>query len=235
MVVRGWVRTATIDWDRLKGRHIIRAPIANMRDLLMSEVAVDGNTRARFEAWARGDSRDMRLETDTRIASEMKRGFVEDYNHLDFEGQRLEADELDASGRPDVAILIYMGTTESIGVHYNIIDDSGGYVWPLFEECMDNLGRCIMRRNLPAAEVRQYVEYLASWSLAVFSDFMKYYNRVLDQLCSTREDLEIWKGILEPELDRDVGQTPYYWAASNAYVREAYSMVQDRIGKVAYG
>lgn len=235
MVVRGWVKTATINWGSLRGPHVVRAPITNIRELLMDEDAADGNTRKRFAGWARGEYRDLRFETDTRIAAEMKRGFVGDYNDLDFEAQRHEASLLTADGHPEVATWMYMGTTESIGVHMNIIDDSGGYVWPFFEECMDNLGRCIMSRSLSAVERRQYVEYLAGWSLVVFSDFMKSYTRVLERLCSTTADLEAWRRTLEPELDRDVYQAPCYWAAPGKYVRDTYSMILDRMGKAGSG
>ena len=235
MVVRGWVKTATVDWGSLRGAHIIRAPIANMRELLMDEDAVDGNTRERFLRWARGDCRDPRFETDTRIASEMKSGFVEDYHNLSFSPQEREAGALVAEGHLDVAAWMYMGMTESIGVHMNCIDDSGGYVWPFFEECMDNLGRCILGQDLAGERRRWYVEYLASWSLVVFADFMEYYSGVLERLCSGREDLEIWRRILEPELERDVSNTPYYWAASKEYVRAAYSSVLGVTGKAGSG
>ena len=215
--------------------HVIRAPIANIRELLMDEDAVDGNTRERFEEWARGEYRDTRFETDTRIASEMTRGFVEDYNNLNFEAQRREADAFVSGGHPDTAARMYMGMTESIGVHYHCIDDSCGYVWPFFEECMDSLGRCILDQNLPVKERRWYIEYLAGWSLSVFSDFMTYYNGVLERLCSGPGDLETWRRILEPDLDRDVHQMSCHWAASKKRVGDAYSLVQDRLGRAGSG
>ena len=154
----------------------------------------------------------MRFETDTRIAAEMKGGFVGDYNDLDFEEQRHEAEALAESGQPAAAAWMYRGMTESIGVHMDRIDDSGGYVWPLFEECVDALGGCILAQNPSAGERRRHIEYLAGWSLVVFSDFMTHYSRVLERLCAGPEDLEIWRRILEPELERDVDDTPCYWA-----------------------
>ena len=229
MVAQDWIKRATVDWRSLKGLHIIRAPIASMRDLLTSEDAVDGNTRRRFEAWARGDCRDPRFETDTRIASEMKGGFVDDYHHLNFGAQRDEAAALAAGGHLDAAAWLYMGMTESIGVHMSCIDDSGGYVWPFFEECMDDLGLCILGQNLPAGERRWYVEYLAGWSLAVFGDLMECYNGVLGRLCSGSGDLDVWRRILERELEEGTCLEECDWAASKGDVRGAYLAVLDRM------
>ena len=73
-----------------------------------------------------------------------------------------------------------------------MIDDSGGEFWPLFEECMEAMGNCIRRQDLSDEDKRWLVEYLASWSLAVFSDFMEYYEKELERLCTGVADLELW-------------------------------------------
>ena len=84
MVVRGWARHAAVDWSGIVGPPpAVRAPIRNLRELLWEESLADGNTEERFGAWARGDRRDVRFETDTKIAAEMRGGFVPDYNGLD--------------------------------------------------------------------------------------------------------------------------------------------------------
>ena len=87
-----------------------------------------------------------------------------------------------------------MGLTESLGVHYNIIDYSGDGFWPLFGECVEAMGRCMRRHDPPAAERRRRIEYLAGWSLAIFSDFAEYYERELEGLCSGVDDLNVWRG-----------------------------------------
>lgn len=225
MVVRGWVRHATIDWNSVRGCHMIRAPIASMRELLSDDDLVDGNTRKRFEGWARGDYRDVHFEIDTRIASEMKGGYVGDYNDLDFEAHRKDAEALMEEGLLDVASWAYRGMTESIGTHFNCMDDSGGYVWPFFEECMDNLGRCIAGQNLQAEKKRQTIEYLAGWSLVTFEDFMGYYDRVLEKVCTSADDLRLWGDILKSGLDLDDRPTPYDWDTAKMYIQKRYSRV----------
>lgn len=106
---------------------MIRAPIANMRELLSDDDLASSNTQKHFEEWARGSYRNVHFEIDTRIASEMKRGFVGDYNDLDFEAHSKDAAALMEEGLLDVASWVYRGVTESIGTHFNRIDDSGGY------------------------------------------------------------------------------------------------------------
>ncbi len=194
-----------MDWKRVRGRHMIRAPIANIRLLLRDEDDLDGSTQERFEAWTRGEYRDVRFETDTRIASEMKHGVVPDYHNLEFDSHSSDADAMMREGHLDMATWIYMGMTESIGMHYENIDDSMGDIWPFFEECMENLGKCIMGQNLSAEERRKHIRYLSSWSMVVFGDFMEYYDKVLKQLCVDMEDLEIWKGFLESSLAEKKG------------------------------
>ena len=146
MVVRGWARHAAIDWGAVVAPHAVRAPIRNVRELLYEESLGDGNTQERFGAWARGDCRDVRFEADTRIAAEMRGGFVPDYSGLDL--YMIQGEAEDAEGdNPRRAEAVYMGLTESLGVHYNVIDDSGGAFWPLFGECVEAMGRCTRRQD----------------------------------------------------------------------------------------
>ena len=94
MVVRGWARHAAVDWNGIVAPHAVRAPIRNLRELLWEESLADGNTEERFGAWARGDRRDVRFEADTRIAAEMRGGFVPDYNGLDLHVIQREAEDI---------------------------------------------------------------------------------------------------------------------------------------------
>ena len=209
----------------------MQAPIANMRELLWDEDAVDDSTQERFEEWARGGCRDIRFEIDTRIASEMKGGFVGDYNDLDFEAHRNDAAALVKEGHLDAASWMYRGMTESIGIHFNRVDDSGGYAWPFFEERMADLGRCIVGQNLLAEKKRQTIEYLAAWSLITFEDFMVYYDRVLEQVCTGADDLRLWGNILESGLERDGKSTPYHWPTTKMYIQKRHSRVLELIEK----
>ena len=214
---------------------MIQAPIASMRDLLSDDDLVNSNTQKRFEEWARGDYRNVHFEIDTRIASEMKRGFVGDYNDLDFEAHRKDAAALMEEGLLDVASWVYRGVTESIGTHFNCMDDSGGYVWPFFEECMANLGKCIVGQNLQAEKKRQVIEYLAGWSLVTFEDFMAYYDRVLEQVCTSTDDLRLWGNILESGLELDEKPTPYHWPTAKMYIQKRHSRVLGLIEKAKSG
>ncbi|MDE0526899.1 MAG: hypothetical protein OXI27_10015 [Thaumarchaeota archaeon] len=227
MVARGWTKYATVDWKKVVAAHAMRVPIRNLRELLWEEALADGNTRERFERWARGECRDVRFEADTRIASEMQHGFVPDYNTLDLYDIKREAETV-WRDRPEMAERVYMGLTESLGVHYNMMDDSYGTFWPLFEECIKDMGDCIKRQNLAAEDRRRRIDYLAYWSLVVFTDFMVYYENLLAELCADAEDFDVWRGVLEDELrDDDIEDRGCYWAVDKAGIEEALSRVLE--------
>ena len=229
MVTRGWAKYAAVDWKRVVAPHAMRVNMDNLRRMLWDETLADGNTQKRFEAWARGDGRDVRFEADTRIASEMKGGFVPDYNDLDLYDIQREAESV-AKDHPERAEATYMGLTESLGIHYGMIDDSSGKFWPLFEECMEAMGDCIRRQKISAEDRRQRIEYLAGWSLGVFSDFMEHYEKVLAELCTDAEDLNVWRKVLEDELrSDDIADRGCYWAASKAQIKDTLARVLERM------
>ena len=229
MVVKGWVKYATVDWKKVSGPHIMHVPIANLRRLLHYETLADDNTEKRFKDWAQGKYRDVRFEADTRIASEMKGGFVPDYNNLDLYDISNEAKSMEKD-HPRTAELIYSGLIESIGIHINIIDDSFGTFWPLFEECMEDMGNCIKRQDISDEDRRWRIEYLADWSLVVFSDFMEYYVKLLTELCTDVADLNVWKRVLEEELSyNDIDDRTCNWAVNKKEIEAVLAQVQDRI------
>ena len=229
MVAKGWTKRATVNWKLVVAPHAMRVPIRNLRELLWEEALADGNTKKRFEAWAAGDCRDVRFEADTRIAAEMKHGFVPDYNDLSLYEIQQEAEDLEKS-RPEWAESIYMGLTESLGVHYNMIDDSMGDFWPLFEECMSAMGGCIRRQNPSGDEKRWRIEYLAYWSTVVFEDFMEYYEKELAKLCVGVEELNLWHSMLEYVLKADdIGDRNCYWAARKERIEESRARVMKMI------
>ena len=231
MVVRGWARHAAVDWNSVVAPHAVRAPIRNLRELLWEESLADGNAEERFGAWARGDCRDVRFEADTRIAAEMRGGFVPDYNDLDLHVIQREAEAAEGD-HPGRAEAIYMGLTESLGVHYNGIDDSSGDLWPLFEECVEAMGGCIRRQDLTTEDRRWRIEYLAGWSLVVFSDFMKCYEKELERLCSGVDDLNVWRRVLERELGAADGEDrACYWAAGRNNIQKSLARVLERLRK----
>ena len=229
MVIRGWTKSAHVNWDKVVAPHAYRVPIRNLRELLWEETLADGNTQERFERWAGGARREVRFEVDTRIAAEMKHGFVPDYNDLSLYDIQREAEATERDD-PKRAEWIYMGLIESLGIHFNIIDDSGGEFWPLFEECMKAMGNCIKRQSLTDEERRWRIEYLAGWSLAVFSDFMEYYETELEILCISVPDLEAWRDTLAEELKSDdIDDRACYWAARKQEIEASLARVTEMI------
>lgn len=228
MVVRGWAKSATVDWNRVVALHGIRAPIKNLRELLWEETLADGNTEERFARWAKGDGRDIRFEADTRIAAEMKQGFVPNYNYLSFDCITAEA-ELWEEKFPKTAGFIYMGLSESLGIHINMIDDDCDF-WPLFVECVKGIGRCVQRQGLGDRDRRRYIEYLAGWSTVAFDGFMEYYETELARLCIDARDLAVWQEQLDYALTLDdIENRDCYWAIDKKGIEAARKRVLKRI------
>ena len=231
MVIDEWVKGVRVNWNMVVAPHAYRVPIRDLRKLLRHESLADGNTQNRFEAWARGDRREVRFEADTRIASEMKGGFVPDYNHLNLYDIRDEAKDAERDD-PERAEWIYRGLTESLGIHFSIIDDSGGEFWPLFEECMVAMGNCIKQHNLSDEDRLWWIRYLAGWSLAVFPDFMTYYEREIERLCTDAAHLEAWRDVLEKELESaDIDDRACYWAVKKREIEASLRRVTAMIEK----
>ena len=230
MVTRGWTKYATVSWNKIVAPYAMRVPIRNLRKLLWEEHLADSNTQKRFEEWSRGDARDIRFEIDTRIAAEMKGGFVPDYHHLDLYDIHKDAKALEEDG-PWNAEAMYMDLTEALGIHYNMIDDSFGDLWPLFEECMKGVGRCIKKQDLSGDDKLWRIKYLAGWSTVVFSDFMPHYERELRALCASDGDLDAWAAMLDAQLDaHDIDDRRCYWAVRKKEILEARERVQKMYG-----
>lgn len=96
---------------------------------------------------------------------------------------------------------------------------------------MDNLGKCIVGQNFQAEKKRQVIEYLAGWSLVTFEDFMEYYDRVLEQVCTSADDLRLWGNILKSGLDLDERPTPYHWNSAKKYIQDRHTRVLGMIEK----
>lgn len=126
---------------------------------------------------------------------------------------------------------MYMDLTEALGIHYNMIDDSLGDLWPLFEECMKGVGRCIKKQDLSGDDKLWRIKYLASWSTVVFSDFMPHYERELRALCASDGDLDAWAATLDAQLDaHDIDDRRCYWAVRKKEILEARERVQKMHG-----
>lgn len=198
-----WIARANVDWKRINAPHGQRAPIANLRKLLHEDDQFNANTRSDFEAWAVGKIRDPHFEADTRIAALMISGFIDDPRCLElyFDGLTREAEAASLAKLYSHAAWIYIGLIKSLGVHFNRIDDSYGKFWPLFEECTEKLGECVIQSEISDGERRDIIWNLACYSMASFVEFMEYYEKVLTKLCTSAADLGVWRDALESKLE----------------------------------
>ena len=64
---------------------------------------------------------------------------------------------------------------------------------------------------------------------------MVYYDRVLEQVCTSTDDLRLWGNILESELELDEKPTPYHWPTAKMYIQKRHSRVLGMIDKAKSG
>ena len=206
MRVRGWVHRAKVDWKNVKGRYTSRVPIACMRALLEYEAMADPDTQRRFEGWARGEYRDIRFEVDLSIARKMGRYFeLPRYSGPNLARFFKEAAKLEKAGSYRDAIEIYKGVSESIGVHMDLIPDKGGDCAYMMIDALENIAKCVLAAGLDDAGRREYIRYMADWSMRVIDWYTDEYGKALASICQNHEDLDLWEGILDdpPQVEPD--------------------------------
>jgi hypothetical protein len=96
-----------------------------------------------------------------------------------------------------------------------VVDDSDGYYSGEFHYAVEEFAKCLKEAGLKHEEKRGYIDYLSNKYLESDPDFFQeIYEQALEQVCTSKEDLEYWKKLLEPHLpktlpDRDKNYHEY--------------------------
>ncbi|MGQ9723542.1 MAG: SWIM zinc finger family protein [Candidatus Jordarchaeum sp.] len=113
------------------------------------------------------------------------------------------------------AAKIYQALSEVIAENMETVDDSDGYYSGEFYYAVEEFAKCLKEAGLKHEEKRGYIDYLFNRYLESDPDFFQdVYAQVLEQGCTSKEDLEYWKKLLEPHLpktlpDRDKNYHEY--------------------------
>lgn len=129
------------------------------------------------------------------------------------------------------AACIYQALSEVIAENMDNVDDSDGYYGDEFEQALENFVNCTNKRRLDHKGKKGYILYLFGKYMENKPDyFQENYNYALREICQSSQDLEYWKGLLEPYLPRDLpdhSQWSEYYQAKKLLMMQLH--ILDRL------
>lgn len=103
------------------------------------------------------------------------------------------------------AASIYQALSEVIAENMGNVDDSDGYYGGEFEQAIENFADCTIEAGLNHKGKKGYIDYLFGKYMKKDPDyFQEHYDYALREICQPSQDLEYWKGLLEPHLPGDL-------------------------------
>ena len=163
-----------------------------------------------------------------------RHGFIEYGVDVDFSYICDLADRYTKVGNFLEAVSIYQALSEVIAENMGNVDDSDGYYGDEFEQAMENFANCINKRGLDHKGKKGYIDYLFGKYMENEPDyFQENYNYALRKICQSSQDLEYWKGLLEPYLPKDLpdhSQWSEYYQAKKLLMMQLH--ILDRLDDV---
>ncbi len=132
------------------------------------------------------------------------------------------------------AASIYQALSEVIAENMGNVDDSDGYYGGEFEQAIENFTNCINEAGLDHKGKKGYIDYLFGKYMKNDPDyFQEHYDYALREICQPSQDLEYWKGLLEPHLPRNLphhSQWSKYYQAKELLAMQLH--ILDRLDDV---
>ena len=176
----------------------------DLREFLDLAMKNDKDLRNRFLAYFLAETgRNYREEMDREYTRSCERGDY--YAKVDmrpfFETARIK----EKRGGYAEAIRIYRAVSEAVDANMERLDDAGGRYSNYFVKAVRGMTHCINEQELGHPEKREHISYLLERTLKCSVDYFDYhYEEALRGICSGRQDLLYWKGLLEPILPERV-------------------------------
>jgi len=188
------------------GSLIDQTPEDDLRTFLLDIIEDDRDIRDRFVAFAGEETGktvyDYKQEID-RLFEEAsgRRGMIQYDAHIDF-SQYYDLAELHRErGNVGTATDIYRALAETIRENMRRIDDSSGHYGRELDRAIEEYADTIVNQECEHAERRPHIEYLfEEFIQADYGFASEHYNEALRTICTTREDLEYWLGLLNAHV-----------------------------------
>lgn len=181
-------------------------PAEELRAFLRDVVAEDSDLRARFVAFAGGETGrtvdDYRREIDRLFDRAAGRGgFVEYGTHIDFSTYHDLAETRRERGHVEEATAIYRALAAVIAERFDRVDDSDGHYSRELERAVEGYAETVREHADSHDERRPHIEHLFDGYLADRYGFVAdYYDEALRTVCVTDADLEHWLGLLDEQV-----------------------------------
>lgn len=183
-----------------------------LRRFLMAEFEKNPSLREHFTIYFSGKGSKRRSIHDYKREINLlyreadgRHGYIEYGNEINFSYICDLADRYLRAGNPLEAASIYQALSEVIAKNMENVDDSDGYYGGEFDQAIESFTACINEAGLDHKEKRHYIDYFFAKYIENDPDyFQANYDCALREICQSREDLEYWKGLLEPHLPGDL-------------------------------
>lgn len=110
------------------------------------------------------------------------------------------------------AAKVYQALSEVIAESMEMVDDSDGYYGDEFDSALEGFASAVKSAGLKHEEKAAYIEYLFEKYIANEPDyFQESYETALESICTSREDLEYWKGLLSPHIPDSIPSSNSNW------------------------
>ncbi|MDG7037884.1 MAG: SWIM zinc finger family protein [Nitrososphaerota archaeon] len=228
------------DQGRLK-EAFERSTERRLKDFLEREFDRDEALRDRFLIYMDGEGgiggrsvSDYRKEVARLYEAAMGRyGAIEYGTEVDFSPFFELAKRHAERGNFEEAARVYQALSEVIAENMDVVDDSDGYYGGEFQSALDGFASAISGASLDHKKKAPYIEYFFRKYIARDPDyFQENYEAALESICTTREDLLYWKGLLGPHLPSIVPDPKVDWSkhyeAEQLVLMQAY--ILDRLG-----
>ncbi|NLI98212.1 hypothetical protein GX441_06085 [bacterium] len=105
----------------------------------------------------------------------------------------------------DEALLVYRALSEVIAEKMDWVDDSDGYYGGAFADAMDDFANTILAAEFDHDRKKAHIEYLFQKFIANDPDyFEEHYDATLKKICTSEDDLRLWKELLEPHMPQSL-------------------------------
>ncbi len=215
------VKSALQKADEGKLKEFLKQEFEGSPDLQRRFLSRFGNTEA--ENSLQGYKSQVRV-LYTEVAG--PRGLIEYDEHIDFSPFHGLARRYSEDGNVQEAAKVYRAVSEVIADEMDRVDDSTGYYGDEFGRAIGHFTGILSETDLDFHQKKPYIDYLFEKFLENDPDyFQEYYEEAIKDLCSSQNDYQHWKKLLQPHLPEGFPEGKEGgWSGDRYEVRRLLSM-----------
>ncbi|MEM2135636.1 MAG: SWIM zinc finger family protein [Candidatus Jordarchaeaceae archaeon] len=195
--------------EELINKILDRVSLEELKEFLRRMFREDPKLKSRFKIYFADRGGEKGIQDYKKEINLLYEGAAYEYKHgvaeADFNQIQDLAESFIQRGNLREAAKIYQALSEVIAENMEVVDDSDGYYSGEFSHAVEEFVKCLKKEGLKHEEKKGYIDYLFKRYLEGDPDFsQEIYEYALEQFCSSKEDLEYWKKLLEPHLPKSL-------------------------------